>query len=52
MIDRHPALIACYASEADVITAMYFARENRLLAAVRGGGHKILLGSAPVMSAW
>ena len=46
MIDRHPALIARCASETDVITAVYFAREHRLLAAVRGSGDKILPGTA------
>src|SRR5438128_1007390 len=39
MIDRRPALIARCAGVADVITAVNFARENRLLVAVRSGGH-------------
>jgi FAD/FMN-containing dehydrogenase len=39
MIDRHPCLIARCANVADVINAVNFARENKLLLAVRGGGH-------------
>src|SRR5690349_18056066 len=39
MIDRHPALIARCANVADVITAVNFAREHRLLLAIRSGGH-------------
>jgi hypothetical protein len=39
MFDRRPALIARCAGTADVIRAVNFARENRLQAAVRGGGH-------------
>jgi FAD/FMN-containing dehydrogenase len=39
MIDKHPLLIARCADVADVMTAVRFARENRLLLAVRGGGH-------------
>lgn len=39
MIDKRPLLIARCADVADVITAVRFARENDLLAAVRGGGH-------------
>ena len=39
MIDRRPGLIARCADVADVITAVNFGRENKLLVAVRGGGH-------------
>jgi len=38
-IDRHPALIARCAGVADVIAAVRFAREHRLVIAVRSGGH-------------
>jgi len=39
MIDRHPALIARCANVADVITSVNFARTNKLLVAIRSGGH-------------
>src|SRR5262245_49256346 len=39
MFDRRPALIARCAGAADVIRAVNFARDYRLLVAVRGGGH-------------
>ena len=39
MIDRRPRLIARCADVADVITAVNFAREQKLLVSVRGGGH-------------
>jgi hypothetical protein len=39
MFDRRPALIASCAGTADVMSAVNFARDNRLLVAVRGGGH-------------
>jgi FAD/FMN-containing dehydrogenase len=39
MIDKHPALIARCADAADVISAINFAREQRLEVAVRGGSH-------------
>jgi len=39
MIDKRPALIAYCADVADVISAVNFARENDVLAAIRGGGH-------------
>lgn len=41
MIDKHPALIAYCHSVDDVITAVNFAREQNVLAAVRGGGHNV-----------
>ncbi|HEX9871122.1 MAG TPA: FAD-dependent oxidoreductase, partial [Candidatus Tectomicrobia bacterium] len=41
MIDKHPALIARCTGVADVITAVRFARDHDLLAAVRGGGHSL-----------
>ena len=39
MIDKRPALIARCADVADVIASVNFAREQKLLLAVRGGGH-------------
>jgi FAD/FMN-containing dehydrogenase len=39
MIDRRPGLIARCADVADVIAGVNFAREKKLLLAVRGGGH-------------
>jgi len=39
MIDRRPRLIARCADAADVITAVNFAREQKMLVSVRGGGH-------------
>jgi len=41
MIDRKPAAIVRAAGAGDVIQAVNFAREHRLLLAVRGGGHNI-----------
>ena len=41
MIDKRPALIVRCTSTQDVVTAVNFARDNRLLLAVRGGGHNI-----------
>lgn len=41
MIDRYPALIARCASVDDVVAAVNFARDNRILLAVRGGGHNV-----------
>lgn len=41
MIDRHPALVARCRGAADVIASVRFAREHRLLLAVRGGGHNV-----------
>jgi len=45
MIDCRPGLIVRCAGTADVLEAVRFARDNRLLVAVRGGGHNIA-GSA------
>jgi FAD/FMN-containing dehydrogenase len=39
MIDKRPAIIARCADAADVMLAVNYARENKLLLAVRGGGH-------------
>ncbi len=39
MIDRRPRLIVRCADVADVIAAVNFGRENKMLIAVRGGGH-------------
>jgi FAD/FMN-containing dehydrogenase len=39
MIDRHPRLIARCADVADVMAAVNFGREHKLLVAIRGGGH-------------
>src|SRR6202142_970476 len=39
MIDRRPRLIARCADVADVMTAVEFGREQKLLVAIRGGGH-------------
>ncbi len=41
MIDRRPAAIVRAAGAADVIQAVNYARENKLLLAVKGGGHNI-----------
>ena len=39
MIDKKPALIARVADVADVIAAVNYGRESKLLIAIRGGGH-------------
>jgi FAD/FMN-containing dehydrogenase len=39
MIQRRPRLIARCADAADVITAVKFAREQKMLVSIRGGGH-------------
>ncbi len=41
MLDRRPAAAVRAAGAGDVIQAVNFARENRLLLAVKGGGHNI-----------
>ena len=41
MIDRHPGAVVRAAGAADVIAAVDFARERRLLLSIRGGGHNI-----------
>ncbi len=40
-IDKHPGLIARCSGVADVIAAVNFARENKILVAIRGGGHNV-----------
>jgi FAD/FMN-containing dehydrogenase len=40
-IDRRPALIARASGVADIVAAIRFARERRLVVAVRGGGHNV-----------
>lgn len=39
MINKHPGMIVKCVDVADVISAVNFGRENKLLVAVRGGGH-------------
>ena len=39
MVDKRPAMIAACSGTADVINSVNFARENKLLISVRGGGH-------------
>jgi FAD/FMN-containing dehydrogenase len=41
MIDKKPALIAKCAGVSDVVKAVNFARVNKLLLAVKGGGHNV-----------
>lgn len=41
MIDKHPAAIARCTDVADVVTAVNFARGQRVEVAIRGGGHNI-----------
>lgn len=41
MIDKRPAAIARCATTSDVVKAVNFTRDNKLLLAVRGGGHNI-----------
>jgi FAD/FMN-containing dehydrogenase len=42
MIDRRPAAIVEVANEADVVTAVGFAREEGLALAIRAGGHHVV----------
>jgi len=39
MIDKHPAVIVRCVDVADVVAAVEYGRENRMLTAIRGGGH-------------
>ncbi len=39
MIDKHPGMIAMCVDVSDIVNCVSFARENKLLLAVRGGGH-------------
>jgi hypothetical protein len=39
MIDKKPRMIARCADAADIISAVNFGRDNKLLIAIRGGGH-------------
>jgi FAD/FMN-containing dehydrogenase len=39
MIDRRPRIIAYCTDASDVINAVNFGRENKLLMSIRGGGH-------------
>ncbi len=41
MIDRKPAVIVRCRTEADVMHAVAFARENQFIVSIRGGGHNI-----------
>jgi FAD/FMN-containing dehydrogenase len=41
MIDKRPAVIARCLGASDVLACVRFAREHRLLASMRGGGHNI-----------
>ncbi len=41
MIDKRPAMIARCTGAVDIINSVNFARDNKLLVAVRGGGHNV-----------
>jgi len=41
MIDKRPAMIARCSGAVDIINSVDFARDNKLLVAVRGGGHNV-----------
>jgi FAD/FMN-containing dehydrogenase len=41
MIDRRPAVIVRCRTEADIMHAVKYARENQLVVSIRGGGHNI-----------
>ncbi|HEY9460120.1 MAG TPA: FAD-binding oxidoreductase, partial [Paralcaligenes sp.] len=45
MIDKRPALVARCSTTSDIVRSVNFARENKFVLAVRGGGHNIA-GSA------
>jgi FAD/FMN-containing dehydrogenase len=61
-IDRHPSLVARATGVADVQAAIRFAREQRHLLAVRGGGHNVagtavcdggmVLDCSPMKAVW
>lgn len=41
IIKKQPAMIVCCAGVADVVAAVKFAREQQVLASIRGGGHNV-----------
>ena len=41
MIDKHPAMVARCADDADVVQAVNFARDNNLLISIHGSGHNV-----------
>ena len=41
LIDKKPALIAVCSGQADVVTAVKFARKHNILLSIRGGGHNV-----------
>ena len=41
IIDKHPSVIAKCQGVADIITCVNYARENKLLLSVKGGGHHV-----------